>query len=458
MKPNFQKLITRKHALLTNDILTSAWSDKKLFAKITGLRIWVENIEIIDGDFCFDLNWFEKITRKYKYKKLKFFWNFINKGYANGEKIKSFSRQLKIGNDINKLKNDFFKSVELLKNLLVFPPETLPLTKVIEDNVIAILIKKGVKGADINETLLEVSAPKKLNGPSQEIKDLLILKNKLNNPGFDINMALCRHAKKYSYLGYREPFSRGYPASFFKKRLNNIFPDKKKNKEIIKFNKEEIKYIDLIKELVYFRNYRTEKLYEALYYIEPLWLKIEKIYKLRKNDLGYYFLKEIMDLFENNKKINRGEISKRKEGHAAFIYNGKRIFLFGEDLKRKKISLQPKETAAREVRGMVVCRGKAIGTAKVIFGAREQAKIKKGDIIITSMTTPDLLSCMKKAAAFVTDEGGITCHAAIVARELNKPCVIGTKIATQVLRDGDFVEVDADKGVVKILKRVRGKR
>jgi pyruvate,water dikinase len=58
---------------------------------------------------------------------------------------------------------------------------------------------------------------------------------------------------------------------------------------------------------------------------------------------------------------------------------------------------------------------------------------------------------MKKAAAIVTDDGGITCHAAIVARELGKPCVIGTKIATQVFRDGDIVEVDADHGVVKLI-------
>ncbi len=61
---------------------------------------------------------------------------------------------------------------------------------------------------------------------------------------------------------------------------------------------------------------------------------------------------------------------------------------------------------------------------------------------------------MKRAAAFVTDEGGITCHAAIVAREMKKPCVIGTKIATQIFKDGDMVEVDAQRGVVRIIKRV----
>ncbi|MBU3965123.1 hypothetical protein KKA96_01965, partial [Patescibacteria group bacterium] len=71
------------------------------------------------------------------------------------------------------------------------------------------------------------------------------------------------------------------------------------------------------------------------------------------------------------------------------------------------------------------------------------------------MTRPEHLMGMKKAGAIITDDGGITCHAAIIARELGIPCIIGTKIATKVLKDGDLAEVDADKGVVKIIKRAK---
>ena len=60
---------------------------------------------------------------------------------------------------------------------------------------------------------------------------------------------------------------------------------------------------------------------------------------------------------------------------------------------------------------------------------------------------------MEKASAFVTDEGGILCHAAIVAREMKKPCIIGTKVSTKILKDGDMVEVDADNGIVKVLEK-----
>ena len=78
--------------------------------------------------------------------------------------------------------------------------------------------------------------------------------------------------------------------------------------------------------------------------------------------------------------------------------------------------------------------------------------MKDNEILVSPMTVPDYLPAMKKAKAIITDEGGITCHAAIVSRELGIPCIVGTKIATQVLKDGDRVEVDANKGIVKILK------
>jgi pyruvate, water dikinase len=74
-----------------------------------------------------------------------------------------------------------------------------------------------------------------------------------------------------------------------------------------------------------------------------------------------------------------------------------------------------------------------------------------GDVLVTGMTRPEFVPLMKLASAIVTDEGGITCHAAIVSRELGKPCVIGTKNATKVLRDGMLIEVDAEKGIVRII-------
>lgn len=72
--------------------------------------------------------------------------------------------------------------------------------------------------------------------------------------------------------------------------------------------------------------------------------------------------------------------------------------------------------------------------------------------LLSNATTPNIVAAMKKAAAIVTNEGGLTCHASIVSRELNIPCVVGTRIATEVFKDGDVVEVDASKGIIKKIK------
>jgi pyruvate,water dikinase len=106
-----------------------------------------------------------------------------------------------------------------------------------------------------------------------------------------------------------------------------------------------------------------------------------------------------------------------------------------------------------ELKGQTACIGFARGVVRIVNSVADMAKLKKGEILVSIATNPDIVPAMKIAAAIVTEQGGITSHAAIVSRELNIPCVIGTKIATKALKDGDDVEVDATKGVVKILKR-----
>ncbi len=85
------------------------------------------------------------------------------------------------------------------------------------------------------------------------------------------------------------------------------------------------------------------------------------------------------------------------------------------------------------------------------MGHKQINELKAGEILVSSMTIPDFLPAMKKAAAIVTNEGGTLCHAAIIARELKKPCIVGTQFATHILKDGDFVEVDANKGIVTLI-------
>ncbi|MCX6744474.1 MAG: PEP-utilizing enzyme [Candidatus Parcubacteria bacterium] len=104
-----------------------------------------------------------------------------------------------------------------------------------------------------------------------------------------------------------------------------------------------------------------------------------------------------------------------------------------------------------QIEGQIANSGFVRGKVKIILNLADFSKFNQGDILVSSMTRPEFVPVIKKASAIVTDEGGITCHAAIVSRELNIPCIIGTKNATRNLKDGDVVEVDADKGVIKKL-------
>jgi pyruvate,water dikinase len=100
------------------------------------------------------------------------------------------------------------------------------------------------------------------------------------------------------------------------------------------------------------------------------------------------------------------------------------------------------------VKGNGVSPGKASGTVKVILNAKNISNFQKGEILVTKMTTPDWVPAMKIAAAVITNLGGKTCHAAIVSRELGVPCIVGTENATKVLKDGDVVTVDGQRGIV----------
>jgi len=105
-----------------------------------------------------------------------------------------------------------------------------------------------------------------------------------------------------------------------------------------------------------------------------------------------------------------------------------------------------------KLKGLTGSPGKVQGKVQIIKDRSDISKFKKGNILVSITTNVSHIVAMQKAKAFVTDEGSITCHAAIVAREMNKPCIVGTKIATKVLKDNDLIEVDADNGVVKIIK------
>lgn len=108
----------------------------------------------------------------------------------------------------------------------------------------------------------------------------------------------------------------------------------------------------------------------------------------------------------------------------------------------------PALAGAALVQGLAASHGTAVGRVRVLASPDEGDELLDGEILVAKMTSPDWVPTMRRAAALVTDGGGITCHAAIVSRELGVPCVVGARNATTVLRNGELVTVDGSKGLV----------
>jgi pyruvate,water dikinase len=103
------------------------------------------------------------------------------------------------------------------------------------------------------------------------------------------------------------------------------------------------------------------------------------------------------------------------------------------------------------LKGIAASVGVAEGTVKIVHGVKDTASFKEGQILVAEMTEPSMVMMMNKAAAIVTDRGGLTSHPAIVSRELGIPCVVAAKIATQTLKDGMRVRVDGSTGEVMLI-------
>jgi phosphohistidine swiveling domain-containing protein/(2Fe-2S) ferredoxin len=148
------------------------------------------------------------------------------------------------------------------------------------------------------------------------------------------------------------------------------------------------------------------------------------------------------------------ELKRRAEFCIYYLDSGKETFVTGDSAKDfvKKLT-KGNEKQTERLYGNVANPGHVEGIAKVIFTQNELGKMEKGDILVAPCTRPEYLPAMKKAKAIITDEGGITSHAAIVSRELGVPCIVGLQHATDIIKDGDLIDVNANHGIVSVKSR-----
>jgi len=178
-----------------------------------------------------------------------------------------------------------------------------------------------------------------------------------------------------------------------------------------------------------------------------------------ENDAAFLFIDELLALY-NGEKVSSEIFDERKQYYGCASVDGNlNIFTYQEALQVWNTFCGGK-VGQEVIKGTVAKRGIVSGrviVAPMLVNIKEilaiDSKMRNGDILVAESTTPELMTLCKKAAAIVTDQGGMLSHAAIVSRELDIPCIIGTGNATHILQDGYMVEVDANEGIVKILSR-----
>jgi pyruvate,water dikinase len=248
---------------------------------------------------------------------------------------------------------------------------------------------------------------------------------------------------------------------------------KKIEQEIGEFIKDKFSFEDVLSNKVSLASWPEEKSKLADYIINMQSLKLELrkvlnevwmgpasilaksleqlVIRTKRDDAVNLTLEEVKDLFQSKNVSNAQE--RHVYSYISWKEEAKKLIIFAGGEGYKKIRELDKQIPKNEVIGAVACKGFARGRAKIIPLSMnpEQylSKMEKGDILVSDTTGPEMMVAIEKAAAIVTDEGGQISHAAIISREFNIPCIVGTSFATEVFKDGDLIEVNANNGIVR---------
>lgn len=396
-----------------------------------------------------DKNYVVKVKKELQ-KRGKKFLLFINK-------IKKLDLRLLSNKDLIKIKEEYIRFYHLTA------PYGEPVPYFLKDKVQAVLdeyllVEKKIPIGEYQKLI----TPAYLSFLEREKRELFKLA-KLKNIKWQ-DKALERHTANYQWIHF-DYASLVADKKYFKKQLHEL----KKNPPKIDDDKlamaakkrlmEKYKLSSLIKywlkildEAYFLMDIKKEVLTQVHFAISEVYKEIGKRVGLGLKEIRWLLWREAKQALLKKSKISKKLIKQRKSFSAGKTVNGITRFLGLNDLHVLLADIakdQKVDRKIREIKGVVGSPGQVKGKIRYLKSARECSKVKQGEILLVSNTTPDFMPAIRQAKAIITNEGGITCHAAIVSRELKIPCVVGTKIATQVLKTGDWVEVDANIGVIK---------
>lgn len=240
-----------------------------------------------------------------------------------------------------------------------------------------------------------------------------------------------------------------------KTRYEKNIKQMEERKKELKISQELETLLNLSIEILHWQDDRKKQILQGVYYMHETLSLVAKTWEIDLELLKR--LDPIEVTVENLRNLDLNKLKERLDHYIIYYYRennqGRHRLFTEEEFRIFMQSYKEKTNIVDELHGLTASTGKAVGRVKICKTKEDIVDFKQGEILVTSMTRPEYVPAMKKAAAIITDEGGITCHAAIISRELGVPCIIGTKIATKVLETGMQVEVRANHGLVKIIKK-----
>ncbi len=267
--------------------------------------------------------------------------------------------------------------------------------------------------------------------------------------------------ENFKWLSCLDLHNKPWTREDFKEHIKHF--NKSQNKHVVPFAKyahelqikpSDLEYLQMAKRFVYIKDARDDFRRESVYNTLGFFAEIGKRMNLNPGEVSYVQESEIIDFLQGKKEPSKEIISQRKKGFVIYLSaNKKLICLQGADISKaeKLFKLVFDGKVEEQITGMVASKGLARGRVAIVRGVKDLEKVKEGDVLVAVATHPDYVSAMRRAVAIVTDEGGVTSHAAIVAREFGIPCIVGTKQATKILKDGDMLKVNAEEGFVEKL-------
>lgn len=340
-----------------------------------------------------------------------------------------------------------------------------------------LLGESRVQDSEIDEVMGVLTTASELSKTGEEELDWLEIVTKVN-AGEDSGKLLSEHFKKYFALmlgdGNWNP-----QVSELEKRLSSdlqsfgpellsrvttlsnygkVIAEKKTNL-VSKYalDDEIMSLVDLIIQIGHLRfSMRVDGWLPFFYRIDPL-QEIAKRLSIPIKDLQYCTLDEFNSLSTENPVVSKESLGRRAADGVFLmeVNDGVIKFLFGSDAKERAAELLDKSdkmVELEELTGMIAMPGEVVGSA-LIFNWGESLEeamniVKTDSILVAGQTRPQIMPLIRMCKGIVTDEGGVISHAAIVARELKLPCIVGTKIATKVFKTGDRIVLDANNGRV----------